>query len=512
MPARRLITQGTQGRILARNTVFNLAGQLAPIAVALVCVPFAIHRLGVNRFGVVSLAWVLLSYLTMFDFGLGRATNRFVAAALARNELGLVSPYLWTSVAIQLGLGVLGGILFAAATPLLVDHVLKVPSALQGETRSAFYVVALCLPMLLCASGFRGVLEASQRFDLVNIVRALSNSTIFLAPALGAVLRLDLPGIMFLLAIAVVASTVGYAVFAIQIHPEVAIPAALNRLQLGSLLTFGGWITVSTLVVPVLVYADRILLGALVSVAALTFYTVPYEMAFRMQIFPSSFAAVLFPAFTAASSASRADLGLLYARSLKYLILIMGPATLMLVFFAHPILEVWIGRDFARQSALVLQVLAFGMLLNALSQIPAQLLDGYGRPDVRAKIFLGYLPVYVLVAWLLVSRFGLIGAAVAWTARAGFELALFFIVVFLLLRLDMKLFVTSGLVKAVFSVASFSIISLLILIFGPIWSIGVLALLSLIALVAVIWGYTLDPLERRQIFALMSPLGAVAKP
>src|SRR5207248_6882355 len=125
------------------------------------------------------------------------------------------------------------------------------------------------------------------------------------------------------------------------------------------------------LVLPILVYTDRIFLGALVSVAALTYYTVPYEMAFRMQVFPSAFGTVLFPEFTAVTTARRSELGALYARSLKYLLLVMGPATLVVVLFAHPILSVWIGPEFAKKSAVVLEVLALGMLLDALSQIPS---------------------------------------------------------------------------------------------------------------------------------------------
>jgi len=62
-----------QGRLLAKNTVFNFIGQTIPALVAIVTIPYIIHGLGVERFGILSLVWVVLGYFNLFDLGLGRA-------------------------------------------------------------------------------------------------------------------------------------------------------------------------------------------------------------------------------------------------------------------------------------------------------------------------------------------------------------------------------------------------------------------------------------------------------
>jgi len=41
----------TSGRLLARNTVFNLIGQGAPMVVAIFAIPLLIKGLGTDRFG-----------------------------------------------------------------------------------------------------------------------------------------------------------------------------------------------------------------------------------------------------------------------------------------------------------------------------------------------------------------------------------------------------------------------------------------------------------------------------
>src|SRR6266581_239871 len=59
------------GRLLTRNWILNLAGQVLPLFVALPAMPYVIRGLGTERFGILSIAWVLLSYTTALDLGLG---------------------------------------------------------------------------------------------------------------------------------------------------------------------------------------------------------------------------------------------------------------------------------------------------------------------------------------------------------------------------------------------------------------------------------------------------------
>src|ERR671925_513241 len=72
----------TSGRLLARNTLWNLSGYAAPMLVAVFCIPVLISRLGKDRFGVLTLAWALVGYASLFDLGLGRALTQLVAKKL----------------------------------------------------------------------------------------------------------------------------------------------------------------------------------------------------------------------------------------------------------------------------------------------------------------------------------------------------------------------------------------------------------------------------------------------
>ena len=76
----------TSGRLLAQNTVWNLLGQILPMVVAIATIPIIVRELGVERFGVLSLVWVVVGYFSLFDLGIGRALTKFVSDKLGTNK------------------------------------------------------------------------------------------------------------------------------------------------------------------------------------------------------------------------------------------------------------------------------------------------------------------------------------------------------------------------------------------------------------------------------------------
>src|SRR5438552_12548486 len=95
----------TSGRLLVRNTVWNLVGGGAPMVVAIFCIPILIRGLGKERFGVLTLAWALIGYASLFDLGLGRALTQLVAKKLGRGEDHEIPALVWTSLLLMMALG-----------------------------------------------------------------------------------------------------------------------------------------------------------------------------------------------------------------------------------------------------------------------------------------------------------------------------------------------------------------------------------------------------------------------
>ncbi len=415
------------GRQLARNTAINLAGFVLVGLVSIAAIPITIRRLGGDAFGILSLALVVLGYFSIFDLGLGRATIKFAAEYLAHNSVERLPRLVWISVGLQLSIGVFGGAVLAAGSPFLVRSVFRIPAALTQEAKLTLLILAAALPVVLATSALRGTLEAAQRFDLVNLVKIPANAANFLIPAAAVLLGTRLPLIVLFLCLARVAAGLTYLYLSCRLFPSLRQRTAFDFRTLRSLLVYGSWVTVSNVISPILAYFDRFVIGSLLSMTAVAYYAVPYDLANNFLILPTALVSTLFPAFsTLGASGDRRQIQQLYTRSLKFLLLTLVPSMLVLGFFASDILHLWLGAAFAERGTRVLQIFAFGVVLNSLAWIPFSLLQGSGRPDVTGKLHLAELPMYAGVAWVFVHRYGIAGGALAWSLRVGIDALLLF--------------------------------------------------------------------------------------
>lgn len=414
-----------RGGLLARNTVINVVGQGAPILVALLALPYVVGGLGEERFGVLALAWAALGFFGVLDLGLGKATTKFVAEALGRGATAEVAPLLGTATLVQAVFGLVGAVVLALAAPWLAERAFEVPPALVAETRGALYVIALALPVVVLSGSIRGALAAAQRFDLINLVTVPATSATFLLPVLGVALDWGLPAIVALLLAGRVTALVALAWMTWRHVPGLPARLSWDRTTLRRMFGFGGWVMASNLTIPLFSHVERFLIPALLGMAALTYYSVPFEMLVRIGIIPASMALTLFPAFSYHHGGDGA-LDELFGRPLKYLLLIMTPLLAGVATFAHDLLAVWLGAEFAAQAAPTLQILAAAFYLNAFAQVPFVTVQGLGRPDLKAKLDLVQVPLFIVLVFVLVPRWGIAGAAAAKLAVTALDTTMLF--------------------------------------------------------------------------------------
>jgi O-antigen/teichoic acid export membrane protein len=443
--------------LLSRNTLLNLTGQLVPLIVGVVSMPVIVRTLGTERFGILAIAWVVLGYFAVFDLGVGRATTKYVAAALGKGIQEEVSRLIWTAVVIQAFLGLAGGILLASLASWLSECVLSVDRELVDEMTDTLRVLAFAVPLILLAGSFSALLQAAQRFDLDNAVKIPLSSLIFLIPLLGSNLGLGLAGLVAIIVASKLAGLLALMALSFRVFPGLRRFSGHASL-LPRLLRYGSWATITSLVGPILTYLDRFLIASLLSVSAAGYYAAPYEGVSRLCIIPASITMTLFPVFSILeSSGEKQKLEVLFSRSLKYVLLALAPAALLLMLHAKDILRIWLGDDFAAQGHVVLRVLAFGVLINSLAHVPFALLQGMGRPDIPAKFHLVELPFYVGLALFSIGHWGIAGGAVAWTVRVAVDACLLFIAAFKVCRLRWRLFADGGVIRlgqALFALAA----------------------------------------------------------
>jgi O-antigen/teichoic acid export membrane protein len=414
--------------LLARNATLNLATEGWLALVLFANIPLLVRFLGVESFGLFSLAWVVVGYLAFLDIGVSTATTKFTSEYLAKQEAAQIAKLVRTALAANTVMGMVAGVLAIAIAPLLIQHAFKIPTSLHAQALYVFVAVAFALPVLLIQGVLRAALSSYQRFDWINLVNGTAITGQWIVMTFLAWKGFGVVTVVWVAVLARLAMVVVYLFLLQRLVPAVFRHFSFCWETLWRLLGFGAWVSVSQVMSPLLVYLDRMMIAAMISLSAVTIYTIPTEVFNRLGILPSCLMATLFPAFShhGAAGPENGQSTRLYNNTTRFLLLAVFPLFTCLFLGARDILTLWMGTRFASEGTLVLQILAAGALLNFLARLPYGAVQALGRPDIAAKFHLAELPIYIALCIILIPRLGIVGAALACTTRLWLDAFLMF--------------------------------------------------------------------------------------
>ena len=413
-------------RKVAHNALWNVGGQLVSLGVGLVALPILLHALGAARLGVFTLALGLIGFSGLFDLGLSRALTQTVSSSLGMGRSrAQVAALVWRVIGLLAGFGVLWLVALWWAAPFLVDRLFSLSGEMARETMFGLRALALSIPFALAATGAMGTLEGLQQFRLLSLWRMPMSVLQFGLPVIVALIRPDIGWVIAALAATRVLWMVLWLTQLYRLLPREPGTTA-SRDDLRHALHFGGWLSVSNIIGPLMVYADRFYLASLFPPATVAYYTVPFDTAFRATSLPASAMNALFPEIAGTQTQPEVSTRLLALTHRAVVVLILPPVLLAAV-FAHPLLTLWLDAAFATPSTPVLQLLLIGIFINSAARVPYTLLQAHGRANLTAKLHLLELPVFAVLLIAGVQWFGIAGAALAWTLRVALDTALLYL-------------------------------------------------------------------------------------
>ena len=398
---------------IARNTAYNLLGSAIPLVVSLVTIPIYISLIGEARYGVLAIAWLLLGYFGLFDLGLGYATAQRIAVMRDAPAAERAQTF-WTALTLNVGLGIVGGLLMWPIASYFFGNVFKVEEPIRQEVLAVVPWLMLAVPMATLTGVLTGALQGRERFLELNLISVTGTVLFQLLPLSAAMLwRVDL-GIILPVVLAVRLITVGMLFERCHKHLVCNQEITFVRAQAGQLLRFGGWVTVTSFVGPLMSIVDRFVIGSTVGAKAVTYYTVPLQLAERSSVIPVALTSAMFPRFAASTLQEERRLAF---EGLRILAIVMTPLVAAGILLMDLFLAWWITPAFAKQSSLIGQIVLIGIWANGFARVPLMQLQARGRPDLVAKCHLAELLPYFGLLYLGLTEFGLVGAATAFTIR-----------------------------------------------------------------------------------------------
>lgn len=387
---------------------------------SLIVTPVLIHTLGPAEFGLYLLVLAVTSYAGFLDFGITWAAARYFAEDIAAGRSHDLSSRFHTLARFFCGVGVFSVLLAIVFGPVLVR---AAGAAGGGELALAFFLAAASFGFVLQSGLVASVLRAAQRFDHAGRVAVVTS---FLLPVGSyAVARLT-PGLLPLLAINAGVSLIGMLLGLFVARPQLSFARNIVRWQpryLREMASFGGWSSVSRVVMTAMLQVDRLAVALLGSIAGVTYYAVPANLASRMNALGSPMAGLFFSrASLLHAKEELSDLRRQHARATRFLTCFAVCAALPLMILGPQFLCVWIGPEMAEQGGNVLISLTLGYAVISVASLDAVLLEACGRPDLTAKAMLAWSGVAVTSVLVLTPSLGFRGIAysmASWLAGLG---------------------------------------------------------------------------------------------
>lgn len=489
-------------RKISINVLYNLLGYTLPLIFALFFIPVLLKNLGTDRFGLLNLAWILIGYFGFFDLGIGRALTKIVAEKIGTHQISEIPSLFWTSIFLMFAFSSFIAILLFIFSDNIIFSFLKIPFNLQEEALSAFYLLIISIPIVSTTAGMRGLFEAYQRFDIVNIIRVILGVLSFLSPVIVVLFTNNLFWIISPLVIIRIIIWIIYLLQSFRLNPAIKKNISLDMKLIKPIFKLSSWMTISNITVPIIVYLDRILIASLISATAVAFYATPYEIITKLLIVPSALTAVLFPTFSANYLIDNKATIRLSNKAMKYIALLLFPVITIIATFAFELLQLWLGKDFATNSYIILQFLSIGILFNSVAYIPFSFIEGIGRPDITAKIQLIELPFYVIFMWIAIERNGVIGAAFIYMLRMIIDCLLMIYFSKRISGSKVKLQLNKNFAFILFLVSNFLLVMLIDIIILKFILIAVL----LFSFLFLSWKYLLDLDDKTFILTKIKPI------
>jgi O-antigen/teichoic acid export membrane protein len=409
------------------NVVANYFSQSYMAVIGFVFVPVFIRYLGIEAFGLIAIFTVLQSSLALLDLGmkpaLGREMAKFAAGA---HDAQSIRDLLRSVEIAAAAMATIISLASLWSASWIASKWLNVESLPLSTVRHALVGMGVLCALRFVENIYSGSIAGLQR----QVLQSVLSSSLVTARALGAiaVLAWVSPTVEGFFIWQVLISIITIPVLASVVYRELPSsprPARFSWDSVMGIWRFAGGVMTITLLSLLLTQFDKILLSRLLPLKVFAVYAVAGVLSSALYMLSTPIGAAFYPSFTQLITLHDvAALRHAYHQAAQLSAVVMGSAAIVLIIFGDSVLNAWTGNPaLAQDAAPILRVLAFGTLLGGFIGIPFQMQLAYGWTKLTIKMNLVAVALLVPALFLIVPKYGGIGAAWVWVVlNAGYLL------------------------------------------------------------------------------------------
>jgi O-antigen/teichoic acid export membrane protein len=390
------------------NWVAMATGMVVPFFLS----PFIVRHLGPIGYGVWILAVSTVSYLNLLDMGLRSSIVRYVSKNSAIENIIEAQKAIGAALWFRTGLaGVI--CLLSVALALAFPHLFKVPPDLQRAGQITVLLCALGVAISMISGVFGGVLSGINRFDVLSSISV--GQTIARAAGVLVILRSGY-GLVALayweLAVAL-AGGIATGGAALKIYPSCRIRlrrpdiATLKMIWAYSFKTF-----IIIIAVQIVFYTDNLVVGAFLSVGAVTLYSIAGNLAMYSGQVSSAMGSTFIPmASNLEAKGQEKDLQKLLLRGTQAALGLMLPIGITLLLRGKTFIGLWMGQQYSQTSGTILQILLISQFFTIANSTAGQIAYGIDKHKSAAIWSAIEAAFNLTLSLVLVKTIGLYGVA-----------------------------------------------------------------------------------------------------
>lgn len=397
---------------VALNTFSNLSRFAISIGVVFLLTPYIIKQLGQEEFGLWSLTFAILGFLSLLDMGFGSGVIKFVAECNATGEMEKRNEILSTLWVTYLVLGLIS-LISVLILSLFYDSIFQISENLQTKAIWVLWLLALRSSALSLPLGlYRGILFGKQLIWQINLVQAGTN--VLYGLSAWYVLANDY-GIIYLAAISLLSMLVEHIIYVILVYVQVEdlkIRFSLAKLdrfkELTSFSIFTFIVSISSLI---LLRTDPLIIKLFYSLSAVAIYSIALKIVENTHLFSKQFINVLSPLISELKAQNDHEkLRFALINCARFALVPSMLLSIPIFCFARETLTFWLGAGFD-EAVVPLYLLLIAMMAAVPQMLASSILTMTGHQKKTAKAAILSAIINLVASLLLVKQYGLVGVA-----------------------------------------------------------------------------------------------------
>ena len=381
------------------------------ILVGIFLSPFILHRLGDTAYGIWILIFSITGYYGLFDLGIRSSVVRYVSKFTATGESDrlnlLVNTSLWSYTLI----GAVALVVTLAGSAA-VDSLFRIPPEFLTTARWLFLIVGTSVAIGFPMGVFGGILEGLQKFYFLNITNVIGG--LMRALLIVIALRHGYGLLMLAVITVVVPMLINILRFAIVLRllPLEFHWRYFNRQSLREMASYSSATFLIMIAYKLRFKTDELVIGALLSSAAITYFSIGDRLLDYAAEVVSSLAQIFVPMSSQSEAKGEMPrLRKIFVLGNRACALIIFPISLMLLILGKSIIEAWVGTRYVATSYPVLIVLCIPLTLVLAQGASPRILFGMARHRTLSWIVAIEAVSNLILSVILIRPYGVVGDA-----------------------------------------------------------------------------------------------------